>query len=82
MSDQACWPDDWAERLEAKLDAYREETRLALHGDPSDPSRPGIDGRLRTIEREWGLAKRGGLSVLTLGLPAAWAYLKSKFGNQ
>lgn len=71
------WPDDWHERMEAKTDAM-----LGLiYGDPADPSKPGMDGRLRSVERDVAMAKKGGLLVLTGGLPMLWDFLKRKIGQ-
>jgi hypothetical protein len=66
------WPDDWHERIEAKIDAYRDE-----HYKAQSKS----DGRLTRLETEWALFKRI-LAFLPLGIPAAWSAIKSKFGNQ
>lgn len=71
------WPDDFEARIDAKLDAC-----LGLiHGDPADPTKPGIDGRLRAVERDVAYAKRGALVVLTGGLPMLWDFIKRKVGQ-
>lgn len=76
MTDQPCWPDDWHDRMEAKLDAC-----LGLiHGDPQDPTKPGLDGRLRAVERDVAIAKRGGLLIATGGLTLFWDFIKRKLG--
>jgi hypothetical protein len=75
------WPDDPLERLEAKLDAYRDEHHLTIHGDASDPTKPGIDGRLRGVERDLAMAKRGGIAAATLGIPMLFDWFKRKVGG-
>jgi hypothetical protein len=74
------WPDDPFERMEAKLDAYRDEHRKDMHGDPADPSRIGLSGRMSNVERDVALFKKGGALVGVGAMTALADLLKRKFG--
>lgn len=72
---QSPWPDDPLERLEAKLDTYRDEMRVALYGGPGTV---GALPRLAGVERDVAGFKRAGAVVATGGVALLWDYIKRK----
>jgi hypothetical protein len=65
------WPDDPIERIEAKLDHYREKHTEDHHA---------IDKRVTANERDISLFKTGGAIVGTGAIAAMADLLKRKFG--
>lgn len=70
------WPDDPIERLEAKIDACRDEVRTGIYGGPGGP---GIEPRLKAVEADLGTLKRAGGLVAAGGVAVVWDYIKRKF---
>lgn len=76
------WLPDWAERIENKIDAHREETRRLIYGDPGSQETIGIDGRLRKVERDVSAVKALGVSAGVGFLGYMSDYIKRKLGGQ
>jgi hypothetical protein len=71
--------DDRLNRIEGKIDGYYESLHRAILGNPETGS-PGIDGRLRVVERDMSLAKKA-LAVSMGGIiTVGWDALKRKIG--
>jgi deoxyhypusine synthase len=65
------WPDDQFERIEAKLDAYRERHVADTHA---------MDKRVTATERDIATFKAAGAIVGTGALAAMADLIKRKFG--